>query len=116
MNLFLSSDEAGLGIHNVMYELCNSTNDCIHPPQDIQVESISKHKLYGSKSEYDIGLIRLAHDANTSFATVKPICLMQKILQMTDQELYSVAGWGYTSKLYCYCKNLLIHFLKNFIF
>lgn len=85
----------------------------VDPPQDISIEEMIIHPNYNTtNNDYDIGLIRLIHDANTSVDTVRPMCLWRNATAMASNEKYGVDGYGFTGKNNVNFKFCIEHFHK----
>lgn len=93
----ISLEKVILGDHNLTSDIDKEDGFIADPPQIMSIEEIIVHEKYDRRNpnkEYDIGLIRLASNANTSVDTVKPVCLLQTDI---PQNKYVAMGWGYTS-------------------
>ncbi|XP_055851888.1 serine protease grass-like [Episyrphus balteatus] len=86
-----------LGGFNVDTQICDKSKKCGPRVQEIDVEKVIHHKDYnGRKLSNDIGLVRLAKNAEIS-TNVKPICLpIKPVSTPTDfsEMIMLTAGWS----------------------
>lgn len=70
-------DIARLGEHTISTEKdCDSFGSCTDPVQEIKIEKAIKHPEYGRPdNKHDIGLVKLAAQADTTKLNVRTICL-----------------------------------------
>lgn len=91
-----------LGEHDLTEPIETEDGFTADPPQELLIEEMIIHPKYdetNNNKEYDIGLIRLAKNANTTVDTVRPMCLAQNLSAMKPTEKYIVEGYGYTGNI-----------------
>lgn len=96
-------DQVRLGEHSLknITDCDFEGNDCLDPVQDIKIGNYLKHPGYNTfRKVNDIGLIKLAHSADTTKNNVKTICLPlnhENLLEMQQPQVLrkmTITGWG----------------------
>ncbi|KAL3276740.1 hypothetical protein HHI36_012110 [Cryptolaemus montrouzieri] len=73
-------------------------SDCADPVQEIEMKAFIIHPGYMSGyTDNDIGIIKLREKVRyTDF--IRPICLPPETMEVTEKDIFMIAGWGKTPK------------------